>query len=69
MEDAAPGDHRSQGGDRDVVVDRRSVRVHEPSEVRRSGVHLPEAHLHEAQHREVHRFLGLTNEVRRRGGR
>jgi hypothetical protein len=62
-----------------VVVDRRSVRVHEPSEVRRSGVHLPEAHLpeahlheahlHEAQHREVHRFLGLTNEVRRRGGR
>jgi len=66
-----PGDHRSQVEGRDVVVGRRSVRVHEPSGVRQGEGRQIEGRQsgdrwREAQHREVHRFLDLTNEVRRR---
>jgi hypothetical protein len=54
-----------------VVVGRRSVRVHEPIEGRQIEGRQSEGrqiavHLHEVQHREVHHFLDLTNEVRRR---
>jgi hypothetical protein len=49
-----------------VVVGRRSVRVHEPIEGRQSEGRTSAVHLHEVQHREDHRFLDLTNEVRRR---